>query len=116
MIMSKSFVDPQTLPPTPSAAILNSLRVYLQVQQWMANNGLNPANGAGHCAMDSILQFIQTWMLHQQSSGQWYAAAAKGTAQHAVARGGRTPWSAPMHVDNVAVCSNARITMDGEAL
>ena len=42
VIMSKSFVDPQALPLASSAAKFHSLRVYLQVQQWMGNNGLNP--------------------------------------------------------------------------
>lgn len=33
--MSKSYVDPKVLPPTSAAAQFHSLRVYLQVHQWM---------------------------------------------------------------------------------
>ena len=35
VIISKSFVDPQVLPPTSAATKFHSLRTYFQVQQWM---------------------------------------------------------------------------------
>jgi hypothetical protein len=53
--MSKTFVDPQALPPTSSAAKYHSMRVYLQVQQWMGNNELNLRIGDGHCTTENIL-------------------------------------------------------------
>jgi len=42
VVMSKTFVEPQALPPTSSAAKFHSMRVYLQVQQWMGHTQLNP--------------------------------------------------------------------------
>ena len=41
--ISKTFVDPKVLPPTSAAAKFHSLRVYLQVQQWMGQRpNMNP--------------------------------------------------------------------------
>jgi hypothetical protein len=42
VVLSKTFVDPKALPPTSSAAKFHSMRVYLQVQQWMENNQIKP--------------------------------------------------------------------------
>lgn len=42
---AKSFVKPERLPPTTSAAKFHSRRTYLQLMQWMCKaDGLNPAD------------------------------------------------------------------------
>lgn len=43
-----SFVHPQTLPPTASAAKYHSYRVYYQVQEWTGRMGLNPLDWGWH--------------------------------------------------------------------
>ena len=42
VIVSKSVVDPKVIPPTSASATYHSLRVYLQVQQWMGRDHMNP--------------------------------------------------------------------------
>ena len=42
IIVSKYVVDPKVLPPTSASATYHSLRVYLQVQQWMGRYHMNP--------------------------------------------------------------------------
>jgi len=42
VIVSKSVVDPKVLPPTSAAAAFHSLRIYLQVQEWIGRTPMNP--------------------------------------------------------------------------
>ena len=42
VIVSQSVVDPKVLPQTSASATYHSLRVYLQVQQWMGRDHMNP--------------------------------------------------------------------------
>ena len=44
VMISQSVVDPKVLPPTSAAAAFHSLRVYLQVQQWMGKDPVQPMN------------------------------------------------------------------------
>ncbi|KAJ8891410.1 hypothetical protein PR048_003938 [Dryococelus australis] len=43
--ITKTFVEPERLPPTTSATKLHSLRKYLQVMQWMVKkDGMDPSD------------------------------------------------------------------------
>lgn len=72
VVMSKTFVDPQALPPTSSAAKYHSMRVFLQVQQWMGNNELKPEDwGWTHRCTCTVMQEEQHGMLLCMRTVSW---------------------------------------------
>lgn len=50
-----TFVHPQTLPPTASAAKYHSYRVYHQVQEWTGRTGLNPLDWGWHLDNEKLV-------------------------------------------------------------